>query len=78
MNKLLQILWTIPVSVCGCERSFSSLRRIKTYLRNTTGQERLTSLALINIEKDYQIDIDAIVTDFVSKKMKEKEYFENK
>ncbi len=52
----------------GCERSFSSLRRIKTYIRNTTGRERLTCLALINIEKDYQIDIDAIVADFVSKK----------
>ena len=75
MNKLLQILWTIPVHVCGCERSFSSLRRIKTYIRNTIGQERLTCLALINIEKDYQIDIDAVVADFVSKKDERKRIF---
>ena len=75
MNLLLKILWTIPVSACGCERSFSSLRRIKTYIRNTTGQERLTSLALINIEKGYQIDIDAIITDFVSKKDERKRIF---
>ena len=75
MNKLLQILWTIPVNACGCERSFSSLRRIKTYIRNTTGQERLTCLALIKIEKDYQIDIDAIVADFVSKKDERKRIF---
>jgi len=68
MNKLLQILWTTPVNVCGCERSFSSLRRINTYIRNATGQERLTCLALINIKKDHQIDIDAIVANFVSKK----------
>ncbi len=51
MNKLLQILCTIPVNVCGCERSFSSLRRIKTYIRNTTGQERLT-INLINLFSD--------------------------
>jgi hypothetical protein len=75
MNKLLQTLWTIPVNVCGCERSFSALRRIKTYIRNTTGQERLTCLALINIEKDYQIDIDASVADFVSKKDERKRIF---
>ncbi|CAF2990658.1 unnamed protein product [Rotaria sp. Silwood2] len=68
MNQLLKILWTIPTNVCGCKRSFSSLRRIKTHIRNTTGQERLTSLALINAEKEYQIDTDAIVTDFISKK----------
>ena len=68
INILLKILWTIPVNVCGCERSFPSLRRIETNLRNTTGQERLSSLPLINIEKDYQIDIDAFATDFVLKK----------
>ncbi|CAF0940276.1 unnamed protein product [Adineta steineri] len=75
MNQLLKILWTIPTNVCGCERSFSSLRRIKTYIRSTTGQERLSSLALINIEKDYQIDIDTIVTDFISKKDERKKIF---
>jgi hypothetical protein len=61
--------------VCGSERSFSSLRRIKTYLRNTIGQERLTCLALINIEKDFEIDIDAMASDLVSKKDKRKRIF---
>ncbi|CAF4636014.1 unnamed protein product [Rotaria sp. Silwood1] len=75
MAELLKIMWTIPVNVCGCERSFSSLRRIKTYIRNTTGQERLTCLALINIERDYEVDIDAIVVDFVSKKDERKKVF---
>jgi hypothetical protein len=75
MNELLQILWTVPVNVCGCERSFSSLRRIKTYLRNTTGQERLACLALINIENDIEIDIDAIANDFISKKDERKKIF---
>lgn len=36
--KLLQILATLPVSTTSSERSFSSLKRIKTYLRNTMSE----------------------------------------
>jgi hypothetical protein len=31
---------------------FFSLKRLKTYLRNTTGQSRLNTLALMNIHRD--------------------------
>ena len=31
------------------ERSFSTLRRLKTYLRTTMSQERLNGLALLNV-----------------------------
>jgi hypothetical protein len=56
-------------TVCSYERSFSSLRRLTiSYIRNTIDQERLICFALINIEKDFKIDIDATVADFVSKK----------
>lgn len=36
--KLLQILATLPVSISSNERTFSNLKRIKTYLRNTIGE----------------------------------------
>jgi len=36
--KLLQILATLPVSTASSKRSFSSLKRIKTYLRNTMSE----------------------------------------
>ena len=75
MNSLLKILWTIPVNVCECERSFSSLRRLKTYIRNTMRQERLSSLALINIERSFEIEIDAIVNEFISKGIERKKIF---
>ena len=51
--KLSIIFATIPATSCSSERSFSALRRIKTYLRSTMCQERLSSLALINIERKY-------------------------
>lgn len=36
--QLLKILCTLPVTTCTPERTFSTLKRIKTYLRNSTGQ----------------------------------------
>jgi len=36
--KLLQILATLPVSTSSAERSFSTMKRIKTYLRNTISE----------------------------------------
>ena len=52
-NKVASVLASIPVTSCSAERSFSGLRRIKNYLRNTMGQTRLSSLALLNIERKY-------------------------
>ncbi|GBN86768.1 repressor of the inhibitor of the protein kinase [Araneus ventricosus] len=46
---LLKLLAVLPVSVATVERSFSSLRRLKTYLRNTTSESRLNGLALLSI-----------------------------
>jgi len=42
--KLLQILATLPETTVSSERSFSTLKRLKTYLRNTTGENRLNNL----------------------------------
>lgn len=39
--KLLTIFATLPVATAQNERSFSSLKKIKTYLRNTMGQVSL-------------------------------------
>lgn len=50
--KLAKLIVTIPVSTASAERSFSCLKRIHTYLRNTQGQSRLTDLSMIAIEKE--------------------------
>ncbi|XP_050959752.1 zinc finger MYM-type protein 1 [Labeo rohita] len=52
LKKLFQIVLTLPVSSCTCERSFSALRRLHTWLRRTMGQERLHNLAVLSIEKE--------------------------
>ena len=47
------LLLTIGFSTPSCERSFSGLKLIKTCIRLSMLQERLTSLALIIIEKEF-------------------------
>lgn len=51
--KLLQVAIGLPVSAAGCERSFSAMRRIKTWLRTTMTQNRFASLAILNIENEF-------------------------
>lgn len=49
--KLFSLILTIPSTSVSVERSFSCLKRIKTYLRNSISQNRLSSLAVMSIEK---------------------------
>jgi len=42
----LRILLCTPVNNCSSERSFSALKRIKSYLRSNIGEERLSALAI--------------------------------
>lgn len=49
--KLLNVTVVLPVTSASTERSFSALKRIKTYIRNSTGQARLSNMAKIAIER---------------------------
>lgn len=55
--KLLRILITTPMTTAESERCFSTLKRIKTFLRNTMSQNRLNALAMLSIEKQLTRDI---------------------
>lgn len=48
VETLLKLLLVCPVSSSSCERSFSALRRLKSWLRNTMTQTRLNSVAICN------------------------------
>ena len=39
IHILLRLICTLPVTSSECERSISVLRRLKTYLHSTIGQE---------------------------------------
>ena len=64
ITVLLRILCTLPVTSCTPERSFSGLKRIKTSIRSTMGNERLTSLSLLHFHRDIDINIEEVMNDF--------------
>lgn len=66
LYKLLSISLTLPVTSVSCERSFSCLRRLKSYLWNSSGDSRTSNLALlaINARRKRTMDSDKIIDGF--------------
>lgn len=56
VRRVLLLLLTFPVTSVCCERSFSALRRLKTWERACMSGERLCGLAMLHVhrEKDVQ------------------------
>ena len=52
-RRALLILSTFPSTTATVERSFSNLRKVKTWLRSTMGEERLSGLCLMSVHRDY-------------------------
>ena len=57
-------LLTYPVSTCTTERSFSSMKRLKTPLRSTMTNVRFSSFAILHIHKHKDVDIDDVIAEF--------------
>lgn len=72
LRTAISILLTIGASIAGCERSFSKMKLILTYLRSSMGQERLSNLAILSIEKRMtaKLNYDDVVRDFVNAKVR--------
>ena len=65
-TKLISQTAIIPVSTATAQRSFSTLRILKTYLRNTTSESRLVGLALLAIHRDIDIPDDILLDKFAN------------
>lgn len=66
----LILFLTLPVTVASAERSFSKLKVIKSYLRNTMGQSRLSGLSLLAIEASRAklMNTDLLINEFAEMK----------
>ena len=64
--QLLKIAATLPVTRCECKRSFSTMRRLNTWLRSSMGSNRLSALALMNIHYSQTIDYKRAVNLFLN------------
>ena len=67
--QVSNISLTFGVGSAGCERAFSCLCRIKTKLRSTMSEARLTNLATLSIERDLSgsLDLDTVVDRFAAR-----------
>ena len=46
------ITLTLPATSCTVERSFSTMRRVKTWLRSTMSDKRLSGLCMLSVHRD--------------------------
>ncbi|KAL4134954.1 hypothetical protein QTP88_006634 [Uroleucon formosanum] len=70
ISFLLKLLATLPVSTSTPERTFT-MKRLKNYLRNSSGQERLTGLALLSVHRQIHIDPDEVIDRFAKEKKRQ-------
>ena len=66
LTNFVKIMLTLPASTCTVEKSFFGFRRLKTYLRSEMKQQRLNSVAIINVHKKETkgLSIATLIDDF--------------
>ena len=66
----------MPPSTATAERTFSIMRRVKTYLRSTMLTDRMTALALLNIyrQNDADINIEKVIDRFAQNKNRKMDF----
>ena len=77
LEKFIELCLCLPVSAASSERSFSTLRRLKTWLRNNMTQRRLTHLTLLHVHSDIldRMDIQPLMKRFIDNTPERKSTF---
>ena len=67
---LVELVLVMPATNAISERSFSALRKIKSYLRTTMSQQRLNNLMVLFIHRDSldEMDLEEVANEFISVK----------
>jgi hypothetical protein len=68
MDTILCVLLSMPVASVTAEMSFSVLRRLKTCDISTMKNDRLSSLGLMHIHRDFEAELYKAMEVFVSAK----------
>jgi hypothetical protein len=69
VERFIRLMLLCPATSCSAERSFSALRRLKTWLRSTMTQPRLNSVAVCHVHQDIidSLDITKLAEEFASR-----------
>jgi len=70
----LRMFLCTPATNCSSERCFSTLRRLKTYLRSVMNNDRLNALAVLNIESELtsSVNYDNIIKEYAESQSRKK------
>ena len=68
LNRLIGIAVTLPVTSVEAERSFSCLKLIKTHLRTTMLDDRLSDIAVLSVHSQQAnaLDLDLVIDKFAN------------
>lgn len=77
VHQLLRIYLTVPMTSATAERTFSTLRRVKNYLRTTMTQDRLNNVMLLHAHKQRtdNLNLQEIATNFACRNKRRRNYF---
>ena len=77
VDKLLKLYLTVPVTSAPSERTNSTLKRIKSYLRSTMTQQRMNNVLICHAMKERtdKLDLIQIAKLFVSVNEERQKYF---
>lgn len=79
IHNLVRLYLVVPMTSVTAERSFSALKRLKTYIRSTMTQSRLNHLLLLHCHKNILDEIlknpAEIAEDFISSSCRRMDYF---
>ena len=77
VHSLLRLFLTIPITSATSERSFSTLRRVCTYLRSTMTEKRLNNCFLLHVHKELtdKCNLQELAKEFVKRNDERYKYF---
>ena len=77
--RVAKLIVVCPATNATSERSFSALRRAKSYLQSTMKQLRLNNIMILHVHKDRTDDLNLaeVANEFVSVKEQRKAVFGN-
>ena len=78
VTRTIEFCFSLPVSAAVSERSFSALKRLKTWLRSTMTQKRLTHTSLMHVHQEIldSLDVARLISTFFSTTAERRAVFE--
>ena len=77
VHKLIMLYYTVPLTSASCVRTFSCMRRLKTWLQFNSGGNHLNNIMFANIEKQYldMVNINQVTCEFSQANERRIKYF---